>query len=137
MEPTAAARSKSAEEIDRHIETYVGKPSLAIHEVGSLYVHVDVHIVPPSSERDFYTLITSGMSDNPMKAPPGAEQLRYAELVLCLPSSWRMKAYDVVSEETWRKDWPVLWLRRLARFPHEYHTWFFWGHSMPNGDPPE
>lgn len=137
VEATAASRSEATEEIDRHIDRYIGERSLVIHEIGSQYVHVDVHIVSPRPERDFYTLITSGMSDKPMKAPPQAEELKYAELMLCLPRYWRMDAGEVVTEDTWRKDWPVLWLRRLARFPHEYSTWLFWGHSMPNGDPPE
>lgn len=59
----------------------------------------------------------------------------FAELMLCMPSSWKTSAYDVVSEDTSDKDWPVIWLRRLARFPHQYSTWLWWGHSMPNGDP--
>lgn len=137
LQGTPAARSETTEQIDRHIDQYVGGRSLVVHEVGSQHVHVDVHIVSPGPGREFYTLVTSGMSDKAMKTPPGAEQLKYADLMLCLPSSWHLQAYDLVSEETWRKDWPVLWLRRLARFPHEYGTWFFWGHSMPNGDPPE
>ncbi len=28
-----------------------------------------------------------------------------------------------------------MWLRKLARFPHMFGTWFHWGHSLPNGDP--
>ena len=133
---TPASRSESACEIDTHIEKHLGKPTLVLHELASRHVHVDVHIVPPGPDRDFHTLITSGMSDQPMNAPPGAEQLKYAELMLCLPSSWRMKEYEVLTDETWRKDWPVLWLKRLAKFPHVFRTWFFWGHSLPNGDPP-
>jgi len=130
-----AVRAECAAEIEKHIEAHVGKPTLVVHELASRNVHIDVHIVPPSPGRDFHTLITSGMSDKPMRTPPGAEQLRFAELMLCLPSSWRMKEYDVMSEETWRKDWPVMWLRKLARFPHMFGTWFHWGHSLPNGDP--
>lgn len=71
-----------------------------------------------------------------MNAPPPAGELKFAELMLCLPSSWRIDEGDISSEETWRKDWPTLWLRKLARFPHAFDTWFFWGHSLPNGDPP-
>lgn len=61
--------------------------------------------------------------------------LEFAELMLCLPNSWKTNVYDVVSGETWEQDWPVIWLRQLARFPHEYNTWLSWGHSIPNGDP--
>jgi len=121
--------------VERHIETHLGKPSWVLHEIGSRYVHIDVHVIPPQPGRDFYTLVTSGMSDKPMKAPKQAEGLEYSELMLCLPRDWSMKEYDVMSQETWSRDWPVVWLRQLARFPHEYKTWLFWGHSVPNGDP--
>lgn len=138
LEDTTLGRPDSAKEVEQHIAKHVGETSLVIHELASRYVHVDVHIVPPSPGRDFHTLVTSGMSDKPMNTPPRAEQLKYAELMLCLPTSWDSgKAYEIMSEETWRKDWPVMWLRQLARFPHEYGTWFFWSHSMPNGDPPQ
>jgi hypothetical protein len=136
-EGPAAIRSSSPEDIDRHIEQHLGKPSLVVHELASRHVHIDVHIVPAGHGRDFHTLITSGMSDKAMITPQGAEQLKYAELMLCLPSSWRMKGYEVLTEETWRKDWPVLLLKRLAKFPHVFGAWFHWGHSLPNGDPPE
>ena len=25
----------------------------------------------------------------------------------------------------------------LAHFPHAFETWIWWGHTVPNGDPPE
>ncbi len=129
--------SPSLELIVKHITTYIGEPNTVLHEIVSEYVHVDVHVVPPRPDRDFYTLITSGMSDKPMKVPEQVKGkgLEFAELMLCLPRTWRINCGDVLTGETLEKDWPVIWLRRLARFPHEYNTWFFYGHSMPNGDP--
>jgi Suppressor of fused protein (SUFU) len=121
--------------IEKHIETHLGGSRMVLHEVGSRYVHIDVPVIAPQPDRDFYTLVTSGMSDRPMKAPKQAEGLEYSELMLCLPSNWTMKEFDVMSQETWNRDWPVIWLRQLARFPHQYKTWLFWGHSVPNGDP--
>lgn len=129
------APSESLRDVEKHIETHLGKPGIVIHELSSMGVHVDVHVVPPRSDRDFFTLVTSGMSDKPMNAPPPAGELKFAELMLCLPSSWQIKDGDMSIDETWRKDWPTLWLRKLARFPHAFGTWFFWGHSLPNGDP--
>jgi hypothetical protein len=77
------------------------------------------------------------MSDKPMTTPKQVKEhgFEFAELMLCLPSSWSVEKYGVVSDETTDKNWPVLWLKRLARFPHEYKTWLWYGHSMPNGDP--
>jgi hypothetical protein len=42
-------RAQSAAEVDKHIETHVGKPTIVVHELASRNVHVDVHIVPPNS----------------------------------------------------------------------------------------
>lgn len=131
--------SPSLELIISHIATHIGEPSTVFHELASEHVHVDVHVVPPRPDRDFYTLVTSGMSDKPMNVPRQVKGkgLEFAELMLCLPRTWKVNSGDVVTGETLEKDWPVIWLRRLARFPHQYNTWFFYGHSMPNGDPAE
>jgi predicted Zn finger-like uncharacterized protein len=124
------------EAISNHIDRYVGDPAWVFHELLSDIVHLDVHVVSPTPERNWHTLVTSGMSERPMQAPPGAEQYEYAELVLCLPPTWQ------VSEEAFKIDeeryyWPVHWLKSLARLPHEYETWLGAGHTVPNGDPPE
>jgi len=123
----------SLERIEAHIAQYVGQPATVFHEIVSDVVHVDIHIVEPSPSRDYYTLVTTGMSDRPMKTPAQAEGLEYAELLICLPPSWLM------SEKAWKQEenyWPVRWLKTLARLPHEYDTWLWAGHTVPNGDPP-
>src|SRR5262249_53710239 len=82
----------------------------------------------------YHTLVTSGMSDLPMSAPEGAEECRFAELLVSLPPDWPLTQAAFADE---RHYWPVRWLKMLARFPHEYDTWLWSGHSVPNGDPPE
>ena len=124
----------SIEEIDAHIETYLGPVEMVYHEIISDLVHIDVHHVAPRPGRLYHTLITSGMSDKPMTTPPPAFPHRYAELMICLPYTWKL------SEAAFRDEvnyWPVRLLKRLARFPHEYQTWLGWGHTVPNGDPME
>lgn len=122
----------STEAISAHIETHVGPIATVWHEVLSDLVHIDVHQVAPSTSRPYWTLITSGMSDRPMVAPTGREDWRFAELMLCLPQDWKMNQADFKDP---KNDWPVRWLKLLARFPHKYKTWLSWGHSMPNGNP--
>ena len=120
------------EAISDHIETHIGKIDTVWHEIMSDLVHIDVHQVAPTAERPYWTLVTSGMSDLPMTTPAGLEGWRFAELILCLRANWSM------GQEAFREDenyWPIFWLKRLARFPHEYKTWFSWGHTIPNGDP--
>jgi hypothetical protein len=119
--------------ISNHIETCWGKAETVFHELCSDYVHVDVHFVKATKQRPFHTLITSGMSDRPMHAPEGAEDYRYSELVISLPPDWPLDEESFKDEQNW---WPIRWLKKLARFPHEYDTWIMWGHTIPNDDPP-
>jgi hypothetical protein len=125
------------EHIDGHLAKHVGEADTVFHEIISDIVHIDVHHVPPGPERSFHTFVTTGMSDLPMKAPPDAEDCRYAELMIYLPASWPIcsEPYEALTDDP--RYWPIHWLKYLARFPHEYETWLFQGHTIPNGDPPE
>lgn len=130
----ALGDSENIEKISDHIEKHIGPVATVFHELISDLVHIDVHIVAPTDERPFYTLVTSGMSDLAMQAPEGHEDKRFAELMICLPPDWPM------SQEAWkqREDayWPIYMLKYLARFPHEYQTWLWASHTVPNGNPP-
>lgn len=124
------------ENIDRiadHVERHIGRVKMVYHELISDLVHVDIHMVEPTSERNYYTLVTSGMSDRPMTVPEGCEEFRFAELMISLPPDWPM------GEEAWKDEkyyWPVRMLKFLARFPHGYDTWLGPMHTIPNGNPP-
>ena len=122
----------SIDEISDHIEQYVGKIDSVYHELVSDKVHIDIHIVKPTDERPFYTLVTSGMSDLPMNAPTDLADVAHAELLVCLPPDWKLAQEDLEDENNY---WPIRWLKILSRFPHEYNTWLGWGHTIPNGDP--
>ncbi len=122
------------EAIGEHIAQHIGEVTMVFHEIVSDLVHIDVHHVLPTDERNYHTLITSGMSDKPMTVPEGAEEFRFAELVLCLPSDWKLTREDFADEQNF---WPIRLMKELARLPHEYDTWLGPGHSMPNGDEPQ
>jgi hypothetical protein len=122
----------SLEEIDSHINRWLGDVSGVFHEIVSPTIHVDVHLVPPSRERNFNILITSGMSDKPMNSP--FPEARYAEVVSLLPPEWKL---DQASFENEANYWPIRQLKGIARFPHEFNTWVWATHTIPNGDPPE
>ncbi|SCG71110.1 suppressor of fused domain protein [Micromonospora inositola] len=131
-EPAVPGDPDTAEAIERHIERHFGPIAFVWHELASDLVHVDVHVVAPTPERPFHTLVTSGMSDRPMTVPPEAGVSPYAELMMCLPADWPMTA------EAFRDDsayWPIRVLKTVARLPHEYDTWIGAWHSVPNGDP--
>lgn len=120
--------------ITDHVEKHLGPIATVYHELISDLVHIDVHEIKPTSKRNFWTLFTTGMSDRPMTVPEGADDARYAELMICLPPSWKL------SDEAFKDEvnyWPVGILKMLARLPHEYQTWLAPGHTIPNGDPAE
>lgn len=122
------------EQVETHIAAHIGQPAGVFHEIISDKVHLDVHVVNRTPERNYYTLVTSGMSERPMNVPPGAEAYRYAEMMICLPPDWKMQQRDWSDE---RHYWPIRWLKTLARLPHDFNTWLGYYHTVPNGDPPQ
>lgn len=84
---------------------------------------IEVAIHPPGhGDRDFYTLVTRGMSDAPMVVPPDlGAPFRRAELVVYV---------DVPGPTI------VRLLQTIARLPHQSRSWLGHGHTIPNGDPP-
>lgn len=129
----AFGEERTIEAVSEHIARHIGPVDNVFHELISDLVHVDVHVVNPTAERPYYTLVTSGMSDRPMTVPPEGGSSPYAELMLSLPPDWPLRQEAFEQHENY---WPVEMLKFLARFPHEYETWLGWGHTIPNGDPP-
>ncbi|GAB3829825.1 suppressor of fused domain protein [Dactylosporangium cerinum] len=125
-------RQEVAEAIDRHIAEFLGPVEFVLHEVASHLVGVHVYLVEPTERRPYRTLITSGMSEQPMTVPDGHGISPYAELMLCLPADWPMTQAALHDDRT---GWPVRMLKQVARLPHEYRTWIGPWHSVPNGDP--
>jgi hypothetical protein len=119
----------TSEAILNHVARYIGDPAEGLHELIPEELHVDIHKVAPVPSRNYYTLVTTGMCARPMAVPARSPALKYAELMISLPSSWPLT--------TNRHGWPILWLRLLARMPGEHDTFLAEGHTIPNGDPPE
>lgn len=122
------------EDIENHLEQYIGKVETVFHELLSDLIHLDVLFIPADFDRPFHLLVTSGMSDLPMHVPEGAEEFRRAELMIALPSDWPIQQAEFKDENHY---WPIRWLKMIGRLPHEYETWIGWGHTIPNGDPAE
>jgi suppressor of fused protein SUFU len=94
-------------------------------EFAGLVPHIDVYVHEPSEGRDFYTLVTGGMSDLPMNVPDDAPKApRRTEIVFYLPPDQEPKREYAA------------FLRGSARFVYDYKTWLCWGHTIPNGEPP-
>ena len=119
------------EVIENHIANYFGNFNNVIHEIVSPDIHVDICVIDPTPERNYYTLVTMGMGAHRMKVPKELRKmgLDRAEVLITLPPDWDLKSDD----EKWY--WPLRWLKILARLPGEYDTWLGYGHTVPNGEP--
>jgi hypothetical protein len=122
------------EAIEAHLEKHIGKVESVYHEIVSDFVHLDIMFLPANSKKRHHTLVTSGVSDRAMRIPQGREDFSRAELIVNLPPGWPLDEKSFKQEANY---WPIRWLKQIGRLPHDYDTWIGWGHTIPNGDPPE
>jgi len=122
---------KEIEVIEKHIANGFGKFDNVLHELVSPDIHVDICVINPTPERNYYTLVTMGMGAHRMNVPKEAKKMGIdrAEVLIALPPDWDIQSDD----EKWY--WPLRWLKVLARLPGEHKTWLGYGHTVPNGAP--
>jgi len=149
-EPDApVAEYYSAEEIgaiDSYIAKNFGEFGEVLHEIVSPDIHVDIVMIKPTEERNYYTLVTMGMGAHRMNIPPELAEYRLdrAEMMICLPPCWKLPIAisgdeakinendpDNSAHENWY--WPIRWLKNVARLPVWNNTWIGLGHTVPNG----
>jgi hypothetical protein len=118
--------------VELHVERHFGPIGGILHEIVSPWAHIDLLVVPPRPERPCTTVVTCGMSQFPMAGWDEGDEL-YAELGLVLPPSWPTSGPEFESDAGY---WPFRMLKDLARLPHEFTTTLWFGHTVPNGDPP-
>jgi hypothetical protein len=113
----AAAREKVYRELFGETQ---GVSREAIPLVPSIGVHTYLR---SGSRGNVFALVTSGMSDLPLRVPPGAgsDAPRRVELIFYCAEP---------------KSEYIETLRWVARFPHDQKTWLSFGHTLPNGNPP-
>lgn len=134
---------KEMDAIQDHVRRYVGGECSVLHEIMSEGLHIDVLSFPPTAKRKYHVLCTMGMSAEPMTMPARWRGPRRMELLMILPPEWRIDRFgdgkrrreSEEKQERWY--WPVRWLKNLAHIPQMYETMLWWGHTVPNGDPPE
>jgi Suppressor of fused protein (SUFU) len=118
-----------SERFQRHVAAYIGEIDMCLEMPE---VHSQVLVVGPNPEvgRNFYTCVTAGISDTPMKAPKGEE--KHIELLLCLPGSWQMSQEDFT--ENLDNFWPIALLMQLSEYVVNENTWLGLDHTIPNGE---
>lgn len=120
--------------VEKHIKRFFGEFDHVFHELVSPDIHVDICVVPPSEERDYYTLVTMGMGAHRMNVPEELAEYRLerAELAIALPPDWKLDE-ESMKEEKWY--WPIGLLKVLARLPAASDTWLGFGHTMDKQSP--
>ena len=120
--------------IERHIQNTFGAFENVFHELVSPDIHVDICVVPPTEERNYYTLVTMGMGAHRMNVPEELAEykLERAELAIALPPDWKLDE-EALKEERWY--WPIGLLKVLARLPISGDTWLGFGHTMDKQSP--
>lgn len=114
--------------LGKHIEKHFGSYANVMHEMESPDIHLDICIIDPTPERNYYTLITRGMGAYRMKIPKkfGTFLRDRSELLITLPPNWEIDNKD----EKWH--WPIQWLANLARLPLKENSWLGYGHTIEN-----
>lgn len=118
-----------------HIDTHIGASSFVIHEPISPDIHVDIVVIPPTPERNYYTLVTMGMGAHRMKVPQELTTsfTPRAELLITLPPEWELTP-ESLQHERW--NWPLRWLKIIARMPGYTNSWLAPTHTF-GGETPE
>lgn len=109
-------------------------------------VKVDLVVFQPNADRPYWTMVTAGMSDEPMAFPSTLStvermSVERGELTISLlPDAFSADPAGMVSDDQFRAGssaWVVALMAVLAHLPHDYGTWISAGSSVPNGDPAE
>ena len=117
------------EAVEEHISKYFGEFEHVFHEIVSPDIHVDICLIPPTEERDYYTLVTMGMGAYQMNVPEelAEHKLERAELAIDLPPDWKLDE-ESLKDERWY--WPIRLLKSTARLPIQRDVWLGWGHTV-------
>lgn len=124
---------KENNELVNYIEKHLGKIDETISEIipGSR-VKVDINIIRPTKERNYITLITTGMSEYAMGYSEDDSEYKYAELMMKLPPDWKLDKEHCKSDAY---GWPLKILRMSAHLPHNNDGIISNEVIIPNGIP--
>ena len=74
--------------VQAHIKRYFGDFQQSIKEYESPDICLEIAIIPPRPEHNYYTLATIGMGAHRMNVPEDEPELERAELLINLPPDW-------------------------------------------------
>lgn len=117
---------KELEKVDSYIAAQYGEYDEVLHEIASPDIHLDVVIVPPTDEQQYYKLVTMGAGAFKMNVPRELKKykLERAEYAIFLPKDWDIKSDK---EEYY---WAVRQLKNVARLALYTDSWLAFGHTV-------
>lgn len=120
--------NKEIEEYKKYITSQLGEIECVYTEIVSDEIQIDILVIPPTKENNYYKLVTIGMGAHKMNVPERLKKYQFerAELVLYLPPDW-----DIKSKEE-KYYWPIRQLKTLARLPFQSKSWLGLGHTVSN-----
>jgi len=122
---------KDMTEIENFINTRFGKSESVLHEWISPDIHVDIVIIPPAKERNYYTLCTMGAGTYTMNVPETDRVNNnisdHAEYLIYLPADWDLSGEGLKDE---RNFWPIRQLKIASRGPIYSNEYMSWGHTQ-------
>ncbi len=124
---------EESEEYQKYITNKFGKIEKVFHELYSPDVHIDILVIAPTKEQNYYKLITEGVGAYKMNVPSQFKEyeLERNELVMFLPPEWNMDFKDE------KYNWVLGNIKTIARLPIEEKSWIGFGHTFahsPTGD---
>lgn len=78
-----------------HYKKYIGEPDLINIETVSESLNINLIIFRANDQRDFHTIITSGMSLLPAQVSEDNKDWEYTELIMYLPASYSVAKEDI------------------------------------------
>lgn len=122
---------KEEDEITDFIEANFGEIASIGHETISECVHLDLAVIEPTEERDYYTICTIGagayFAEVEESQRYDAWLREYNEYIIYLPSDWNVDKSGEAKEKDW---WPFRWLKKIARMPAQTGDYFALGHII-------
>lgn len=119
-------------ELKIQIEKMFGPISYSMTAIVSPIRPLLLNVIEPDEKRPYYTIVTSGLSEEPLVE--GLEEASYeeafAELLIKLPPDWPMDLKGFVADDS--TYWPIGVMRVIAALPAEINSYFIKGTILPN-----
>lgn len=123
--------SVARQEVIAHIEKYFGKINNFLHDDSCSEYPLDIAVIAPRKEHNYYTLITVNMSNHEVLESDDIDgNTCHQELLINLPPDWKLGLSDW-TEEKWC--WPIRLITSLARQCIRHRTCISWGKTMELG----